>query len=92
VINAYYQQDHQLIEIEDNGPGFANLDNVLTPFYTTKSEGSGIGLSLCAEIIKNHNGQLSVENRQNNSAIVGAKILMNWPIVSELSANQHNED
>jgi len=81
-IKAYYQQDHQLIEIEDNGPGFANLDNVLTPFYTTKSEGSGIGLSLCAEIIKNHNGQLNVENRQNKSAITGAKILMHWPIVS----------
>jgi signal transduction histidine kinase len=82
VIKAYYQQDYQLIEIEDNGPGFANLDNVLTPFYTTKSEGSGIGLSLCAEIIKNHHGQLTVENRQNNSAVVGAKILMNWPIVN----------
>jgi len=82
VINAYYQKDYQLIEIEDNGPGFANLNNVLTPFYTTKSDGSGIGLSLCAEIIKNHNGQLTVENRQNKSAIVGAKILMNWPIVS----------
>lgn len=82
VIKAYYQQDYQQIEIEDNGPGFANLDNVLTPFYTTKSEGSGIGLSLCAEIIKNHNGQLSVENRQNKSAIIGAKILMHWPIVS----------
>ncbi len=82
VIKAYYHQDYQLIEIEDNGPGFANLDNVLTPFYTTKSEGSGIGLSLCAEIIKNHHGQLTVENRQNNSAIVGANILMTWPIVS----------
>lgn len=92
VIKAYYQQDYQLIEIEDNGPGFANLNNVLTPFYTTKTEGSGIGLSLCAEIIKNHNGQLSVENRQNKSAIIGAKILMNWPIVSELSANQHSKD
>jgi two-component system nitrogen regulation sensor histidine kinase NtrY len=82
VIKAYYQQDYQLIEIEDNGPGFANLRNVLTPFYTTKNDGSGIGLSLCAEIIKNHNGQLSVENRQNKSAIVGARILMNWPIIS----------
>ena len=82
VIKAYYKQEQQIIEIEDNGPGFANLNNVLTPFYTTKPGGSGIGLSLCAEIIKNHFGQLSVENRENKSAIVGASILMSWPIVS----------
>ena len=35
-INAYYQQDRQVIEVTDNGPGFGNLDNVMTPFYTTK--------------------------------------------------------
>jgi two-component system nitrogen regulation sensor histidine kinase NtrY len=82
VIKAFYKQEQQIIEVEDNGPGFANLNNVLTPFYTTKPGGSGIGLSLCAEIIKNHFGQLSVENRENKSAIVGASILMSWPIVS----------
>ncbi|MFQ3194469.1 MAG: two-component system nitrogen regulation sensor histidine kinase NtrY [Colwellia sp.] len=82
VIKAFYKQEQQIIEVEDNGPGFANLNNVLTPFYTTKPGGSGIGLSLCAEIIKNHFGQLSVENRKNKSAIVGASILMSWPIVS----------
>jgi two-component system nitrogen regulation sensor histidine kinase NtrY len=82
VIKAYYKQEQQIIEIEDNGPGFANFNNVLTPFYTTKPSGSGIGLSLCAEIIKNHFGQLRVENRENKSAIVGASILMSWPIVS----------
>lgn len=82
VIKAFYKQEQQIIEVEDNGPGFANLNNVLTPFYTTKPGGSGIGLSLCAAIIKNHFGQLSVENRKNKSAIVGASILMSWPIVS----------
>ena len=83
VIKAYYKQEQQIIEIEDNGPGFANFNNVLTPFYTTKPGGSGIGLSLCAEIIKNHFGQLRVENRENKSAIAGASILMSWPIASK---------
>jgi len=75
-IKLYYQQQNQIIEVDDNGPGFANLDNVLTPFYTTKNAGSGIGLSLCAEIASNHNGQLKVSNNSNG----GAKILMSWPI------------
>ena len=60
----------------DNGPGFANLSNVLTPFYTTKKHGSGIGLSLCAEIIRNHGGRLTVANQDG----LGARITMSWPM------------
>lgn len=75
-INIYYQNDLQIIEVNDTGPGFANLDNVLTPFYTTKNDGSGIGLALCVEIIHNHGGQFSVANNDAG----GAKILMNWPL------------
>jgi signal transduction histidine kinase len=75
-INTYHQNDQQVIEINDTGPGFANLSNVLTPFYTTKTSGSGIGLALCVEIIHNHNGQLHVDNNK----VGGAKILMKWPL------------
>lgn len=70
-----YQQTKQVIEINDNGPGFANLDNALTPFYTTKSHGSGIGLSLCAEITRNHGGEFILANTEH-----GAKITMSWPV------------
>ena len=87
-ISLYYQQDSmqaqqqgkQIIEIIDNGPGFANLDNALTPFYTTKSHGSGIGLSLCAEITRNHGGDFTLENTGN-----GAKITMSWPVGNKTS-------
>jgi len=75
-IRAFYQQNHQIIQVIDDGPGFANLENVLTPFYTTKQHGSGIGLSLCNEIIHNHGGQLIVDNNEQG----GAKILMSWPL------------
>ncbi len=75
-INVYYQNDLQILEVNDTGPGFANLANVLTPFYTTKNNGSGIGLALCVEIIHNHSGQFSVDNNDNG----GAKILMSWPL------------
>ena len=80
MIKAYYKQGQQIMEIEDNGPGFSNFDNVLTPFYTTKSGGSGIGLSLCSEIIKNHLGQLRVENIHQQENVTGAKVSMQWPL------------
>ena len=77
-INAYYQQGRQVIEVTDNGPRFANVDNVMTPFYTTIKNGSGLGLPLCAEIVRNHGGQFSVANNHQG----GAKITMSWPFTN----------
>jgi nitrogen fixation/metabolism regulation signal transduction histidine kinase len=65
---TFHQQGKQVIEITDNGPGFSNLENALTPFYTTKSHGSGIGLSLCAEITRNHGGEFTLENTDNGAS------------------------
>lgn len=53
-----------LIKIIDNGPGIANelMEDIFVPFFTTKSSGSGIGLSLSRQIIRMHNGQLLVSS------------------------------
>lgn len=52
-----------LAEVEDDGPGLARTENLWVPFFTTKPEGSGIGLVLSREIIENHGGSISLENR-----------------------------
>jgi nitrogen fixation/metabolism regulation signal transduction histidine kinase len=80
-ITTHYINNKQVIEILDNGRGFANLKNALTPFYTTKKSGSGIGLSLCAEIIANHLGELSVGNNQSG----GAKIIIEIPTDNKIN-------
>ncbi len=61
-----------VIEVEDNGPGFANLNRALDPFYTTKpvGKGTGLGLSVCFGIVKEHGGDFSVENVQPHGARV----------------------
>lgn len=51
------------ILIEDDGPGIANATNLFVPFFTTKPNGSGIGLVLCRQIAENHGGSLSLKNR-----------------------------
>ena len=55
------------VEVADRGQGMssATLGQALVPFYSTKREGSGIGLSLCREIVEAHNGQLSLRNRRH---------------------------
>jgi nitrogen fixation/metabolism regulation signal transduction histidine kinase len=75
-IQVYSNSTQQVIKVTDNGTGFGNLENALTPFYTTKDNGSGIGLSLCAEIIRNHGGVLRVSNHKQG----GANITMTWPL------------
>jgi len=52
----------QHISIRDYGTGIANLDNIFVPFYTTKPQGSGIGLALCRQIMFNHNGLIKIDN------------------------------
>src|ERR1700688_2076004 len=48
------------VEVRDSGPGFtpADIDRVFEAFYTTKSDGLGLGLSICRSIIEAHNGRL----------------------------------
>jgi len=62
--------DGIIIEIMDSGVGIKNSDNLFTPFYTTKKQGSGIGLVLCREIIEAHQGGLSLENRSDQQGCI----------------------
>jgi len=60
------QRKFQLF-ISDQGAGISNESNLFVPFYTTKKQGSGIGLVLCRQILEVHNGQLSLKNKTNET-------------------------
>jgi PAS domain S-box-containing protein len=49
--------------VEDDGPGLASSANLFVPFFTTKPQGSGIGLVLCRQIAEAHGGSLTLDNR-----------------------------
>jgi nitrogen fixation/metabolism regulation signal transduction histidine kinase len=60
--------DHQcLVEVIDNGCGISSeeVDRIFTPHFTTKSSGSGIGLSLVKQIVEKHGGTISFESKEN---------------------------
>jgi signal transduction histidine kinase len=69
-LKAFYADDGTLIQVEDNGIGISNdiIEDIFVPFYTTKKNGSGIGLSLSKQIMQNHDGTISVNSSQNKGS------------------------
>jgi len=61
---GYNEHHHPTIKVTDNGEGILPevLDNIFTPFFTTKINGSGIGLSICRQIVSLHGGTISVQS------------------------------
>jgi two-component system, NtrC family, nitrogen regulation sensor histidine kinase NtrY len=51
------------IRVVDGGPGLSGTANLFVPFYTTKANGSGIGLVLCRQIAEAHGGTLTLTDR-----------------------------
>ena len=67
-----------IIIIEDNGCGIKSdeIERIKEPFYTTKKNGTGLGVSLSYEIINAHNGILEYFSKEN----VGTKVVITLPI------------
>lgn len=64
-----------LVSVTDNGPGLSNPDNAFVPFYTTKQEGTGIGLVLSRQIAEAHAGSIRLANRQDASGCIATVVL-----------------
>ena len=64
-VEVHWEADARdvILTIDDNGPGLMNPSNVFTPFYTTKPNGSGVGLVLSRQIAEAHGGRIEIGNR-----------------------------
>jgi len=77
-IRAFPRGNRAILEVEDTGTGFADLNRALDPFYTTKpvGKGTGLGLSICYGIIKEHDGEIRIENIEPH----GARVTVELPL------------
>jgi len=68
----------QRIQVLDNGPGIENdaLSKLFRPFYTTKADGTGLGLAVVQKIIVQHGGQVEARNRPEG----GAAFIVTLPV------------
>jgi C4-dicarboxylate-specific signal transduction histidine kinase len=70
-ISARLEYGRIVLRITDNGPGIADdaADQVFIPFFTTKRDGSGIGLSLSRQIMTAHGGEIAISRKDGRTTV-----------------------
>ena len=65
-----------VIIIKDNGVGIDkdDINKIFDPFFTKKAKGTGLGLTICKELVNLHGGTLSIKSEKNKGTIVTIKI------------------
>ena len=62
--------DYIVLKIHDNGPGITDAKKAMTPYFTTKKTGTGLGLPIVTKIINEHNGNFTIKKNNNKGTIV----------------------
>ena len=68
--------DYIIIRLIDNGSGITDSKKAMTPYFTTKKTGTGLGLPIVTKIINEHSGNFSIKNKSNG---VGVDIKISFP-------------
>lgn len=65
-----YKRGRIVIEVSDNGPGISKelAEKIFVPFYTTKRDGSGVGLALTRQVMIAHGGFVSLAETKGGGA------------------------
>ncbi|MGQ8870745.1 ATP-binding protein [Paenibacillus sp. TSA_86.1] len=82
-VHMYMMQegDKVLISIADTGSGIpeSSLTEIFNPFFTTKEEGTGLGLALCQKIVQDHNGKITVQSEMG----AGSTFTLQLPVETD---------
>jgi len=78
IIKSFQEDNYVLLSVADNGIGIAkeNLKRIFDPFFTTKQaqDGTGLGLWICYHVIKEFNGDILVESKENEGSCFTIKL------------------
>jgi len=85
-VKSYLQDNEVVLMIEDEGYGIPaeNISKVGTPFFTTKDNGTGLGLATCYKIVESHNAKIHFDSNSR-----GTTFFIVFPIPEE--GQEHND-
>ena len=69
-IEIHDNNDYIVIRIKDNGTGIIDAKKAMTPYFTTKKTGTGLGLPIVTKIINEHSGNFSIKNKSDKSGVL----------------------
>ena len=69
-IEIVSNNDYITFTIHDNGPGITDAKKAMTPYFTTKKTGTGLGLPIVTKIINEHNGSFSIKKNKDNKGTI----------------------
>jgi len=80
-VRIYPEGSRVCAELRDSGPGLKDRNRIFDPFYTTKKigKGSGLGLSICYGIVKEHGGDIVAFNHEQGGAVFQIKLPIGGP-------------
>jgi two-component system nitrogen regulation sensor histidine kinase NtrY len=71
--------DYIIIRLTDNGTGITDAKKAMTPYFTTKKTGTGLGLPIVTKIINEHSGNFTIKNKLNG---VGTLVKISFPKIN----------
>ena len=89
-VGSYLESNFFTIAISDTGVGIEdkNMENLFTAFFTTKSAGSGLGLSISSQIIRNHGGTIGLSSRKGEGTVFHVKL----PVTQAANKESNHEE
>ena len=75
-IEILENNDYIVIIIKDDGTGITDAKKAMTPYFTTKKTGTGLGLPIVTKIINEHSGVFSIKNRRDKK---GTEVIISLP-------------
>ena len=75
-IEIISNNDYIMVRLTDNGTGISDTKKVMTPYFTTKKKGTGLGLPIVSKIINEHSGDFFIRNKKDSN---GVKIEISFP-------------
>jgi len=68
-IEIISNNDYIVVRLTDNGTGISDIKRVMTPYFTTKTKGTGLGLPIVSKIINEHSGDFLIKNKKDGNGI-----------------------